>query len=107
MGMIKINETLEYNEKNYKRVSYRKIKNMLKDGDELKINLIPNNANLYSPWISFCEIEVSSLEEFEERKNSFEVHNCGIGLGNTVHYYLEEVIDPKCKELMDNIEFFE
>ena len=87
--MVKINEVLNYNGVDFKRVSYTRVKNLIAKGIVLELNLITNNANLFSPWVNFATQTIHDLKELDCFINSFHFFNCDIGLGNRIHYYIK------------------
>ena len=87
--MVKINEILSYKGENFKRVSLIKIKNLLKSGKKIEVNVIPCKANIYSMWIQFFTRECDDVKQFENFVNQVTFYNCNNELGNYLHYYIK------------------
>ena len=87
--MVKINEVLTYKGEKYKRISLATVKKLIKNNGSINLFLIPNNGNIYSPWISFINKEANS-DNLEKIINETYYYICNSELGNRLHYYILE-----------------
>lgn len=87
--MVKINETLNYKDKNYKRVSYRTLLKVIKERKKaLEVYFIPCKANLDCPWIELIYSPVKRIVDLDKCINKIEESNCNSEVGNRLHYYI-------------------
>lgn len=63
--------------------------NKLKDGESIKIGLLPCKANPNSVWISPTWLEFSDYESLKQCANEYAYYNCNSQLGYRVSYWIE------------------
>ena len=89
---------IEYKEKTLKRISSRKVENIINNPSKnlgLVIYTLPVNANPESPWINgFFEIEIEDLIyrdsiDYHNELAEIRYYNCNDELGSYLKYYIE------------------
>lgn len=73
--MVKINHTIEYNGKTFKRLSKKGLETYLIDSwlfhkqNSVKVYVLPCKANIYSEWIEFFSNNITHFEQLEKWLN--------------------------------------
>lgn len=89
---------IEYKEKILKRISSKKVENIINNPSKnlgLVIYTLPVNANPESPWINgFFEIEIEDLIyrdsiDYHNELAEIRYYNCNDELGSYLKYYIE------------------